>query len=77
MSRVLELWAVAHMHFVNTVSQHSHLTYNVYNIPKGEAENHIHNTLSKTTPAIFSAYKKPAGVFLLPTVHMIVMKLWQ
>ena len=32
---------------------------------KGEAENPIHNTLSKTTSAIFSSYNSPTGVFLL------------
>ena len=28
---------------------------------KGDAENPIHNTLSKTTSAIFSACKRPTG----------------
>ena len=31
---------------------------------KRDAENPIHNTLNKTTSAIFSAYKKPTGVCL-------------
>ena len=32
--------------------------------PKGDAENPIHNTLSKPTSAIFSVYKRPTGVCL-------------
>ena len=50
---------------------------NAQNSPKGNDENHIHNILSKTPSAIFLAYKKPAGVFLLRYLYMIVIKPWQ
>ena len=33
---------------------------------KGDVENPIHNTLSKPTSAICSAYERPTGVCLLP-----------
>ena len=32
--------------------------------PEGDAENPIHNTLSKTSLAIYSAYKRPTWVCL-------------
>ena len=44
---------------------------------KGVDENPILNTLSKTPSDIFLAYKKPAGVFLLRWLNMILIKQWQ
>ena len=43
-----------------------HFPRNLYNSDTGDAENPIHNTLSKATSAIFSAYKRPTGVSLQP-----------
>ena len=66
-------WVNKHWRFIDPFFEwkaNLHLSW------KGEAENPIHNTLSITTSAVFSAYKRLIGVSLQPLLWIIVIKVW-